>query len=142
MSFAPIFAFLGRLLALFAVAMLLPAAVALGYGEERDAYVFGATASVTLFFGVGMVFASQGAKRRIRRRGDLLLAIISWPLLAAFAAAPFYLLDAVDTPVDAFFEALSGLTTTGATVMSGLDELGRGLVFWRAWLQWLGGLGT
>ncbi len=142
MSFAPVFAFLGRLLTLFAMAMLLPAAVALAYGESGDAYVFAATASVTLFFGVGMVFASQGGTRRVRRRGDLLLAIVSWPLLAAFAAAPFYFLGATETPVDAFFEALSGLTTTGATVISGLDGLGRGLVFWRAWLQWIGGLGT
>ena len=142
MSFAPVIAFLGWLLALFASAMLLPAAVALAYGEARGAAVFAATASVTLFFGIGLVFATQGAERRIQRHGNFLLAVIAWPLLAVFGAAPFYLLGAVATPTDAFFEALSGLTTTGATVMSGLDEQGRGVVIWRAWLQWLGGLGT
>ena len=142
MSYAAVIAFLGRLLAAFAAAMLAPAAVALGYGETRAASVFALTASVTLFFAVGMVFATQGADRRIRRRGAFLVTVAAWPLLALFGAAPFLFLDAVPTPTDAFFEALSGLTTTGATVMSGLDSEARGVLFWRAWLQWLGGLGT
>lgn len=130
------------MLGLFAAAMLAPAAVALSYGELRATYIFLATAAVTVFFGIGMVFATQGTTRRHGRRSDLLLAIVSWPVLAAFGAAPFFLLDSAATPVDAFFEALSGLTTTGATVLVGLDSLGRGLLFWRAWLQWLGGFGT
>jgi trk system potassium uptake protein TrkH len=142
LSYAAIIAFLGRLLATFAGAMLVPAAVALGYGETRPASVFTATASVTLFFAMGLVFATQGADRRILRRGAFLVTVAAWPLLALFGAAPFLLLDAVSTPSDAFFEALSGLTTTGATVMSGLDSASRGVLFWRAWLQWLGGLGT
>ena len=142
MSYAAVIAFLGWLLAAFAVAMLAPAAVALGYGETGAAGVFVITASVTLFFGIGMVFATQGAERRVRRRGNFLAAVVAWPLLALFGAAPFFFLGAVATPTDAFFESLSGLTTTGATVISGLDSQGHGVLFWRAWMQWLGGLGT
>ncbi len=142
MSFAPVITLLGWLIALFAGATLAPVLVALGYGETRAAFVFGGTAAVTLFFGIGMIFATQGADRTLRRGGDFLLVVVSWPVLSIFGAAPFYLLDAVATPSDAFFEALSGLTTTGATVMAAIEEQGRAVLFWRAWLQWLGGLAT
>ena len=142
MSFAPVIALLGWLIALFAAAMLAPVLVALGYGETRAAIVFGGTAAVTLFVGIGMIFATQGADRTLRRGGDFLLVVVSWPVLAVFAAAPFYLLDVLATPSDAFFEALSGLTTTGATVIAAIEEQGRAVLFWRAWLQWLGGLAT
>jgi len=141
-SFAPVIANLGWLIAGFAGLMLAPAAVALGYGETRDAAVFAGVAAVALFFGIGMVFATQGGERRIRRRGCFLLVALAWPVLAIIGAAPFYLLDVLSTPTDAIFEAVSGLTTTGATLITGLDELGRGVVFWRAWLQWIGGFGT
>ncbi len=142
MSYAAVIAFLGRLIAVFAAAMLAPAVVALGYGETGAATVFAATASIALFFGVGMIFATHGADRRVRRRGAFLVTVAAWPVLALFGAAPLFLLDAVATPMDAFFEALSGLTTTGATVMSDLDSKGHAVLFWRAWMQWLGGLGT
>ncbi len=142
MSFAPVIANLGWLIAGFAGLMLAPAAVALGYGETRDAAVFAGVAAVALFFGIGMVFATQGGERRIGRRGCFLLVALAWPVLAIIGAAPFYLLDVLSNPTDAIFESVSGLTTTGATLITGLDELGRGVVFWRAWLQWIGGFGT
>lgn len=144
MSYAAVIAFLGRLLAAFAVSMLAPAAVALRYDETAAAGVFTTTASVTLFIAIGMIFATQGTQRRVQRRGNFLVAIVAWPLLALFGAVPFFFLvaDPGLTSTDAFFEAFSGLTTTGATVIPGLDAQGRGVLFWRAWLQWLGGLGT
>ena len=67
MSYAAVIAFLGRLLAVFAVSMLAPAAVGLGYGETTAASVFITTASVTLFIAIGMIFATQGAERRVQR---------------------------------------------------------------------------
>ena len=142
MAFATVTAFLGRLVSLFAVAMLAPALCALGYGEIRAAGVFAGVAVVALFFGMGLVFATQGVSPGLRRGGDFLLVVMMWPVLSLFAAAPLLLLDAAATPTDAFFEAMSGLTTTGATVLTGLDEQPRSVLFWRALLQWLGGLGT
>ena len=140
MAFAPVIALLGRLISLFAGAMLAPVICALVYGEFQAAGIFAGSAAVTLFFGVSMIFATQGAERRLLRGGDFLLIVIVWPIIALFAAAPLLLVGAVDTPTDAFFEAFSGLTTTGATVIGGLDDQLRSVVFWRAWLQWLGGL--
>ena len=142
MAFAPVIALLGRLVTLFALAMLAPALCALGYGEAGAAGVFAGSAGVTVFFGIAMVFATQGAEPGLRRGGDFLLVVLIWPVLAVFAAAPLFLLDVTASFTDAYFEALSGLTTTGATVMSGLDGELRSVLFWRAWLQWLGGLAT
>jgi trk system potassium uptake protein TrkH len=141
-AFAPVVALLGRLISLFAGAMLAPVLCALVYGELRAASIFAGSAAVTLFFGGGMIFATQGTESRLRGGGDFLLVVIVWPIIALFAAGPFLLLGAVETPTDAFFEAFSGLTTTGATVIGGLDEQLRSVLFWRAWLQWLGGLAT
>ena len=142
MAFAPVIALLGRLITLFAGAMLAPAICGLIYGEFPAAGIFAGSAAVTVFFGVGMIFATQGAENRLRSGGVFLLVVLIWPIIAGFAAAPLLLLDAVSTPTDAFFEAFSGLTTTGATVMSGLDDQFRSVLFWRAWLQWLGGLAS
>lgn len=142
MSFAPVISLVGWLLALFAASTLVPVLVALGYGEVREAAVFGGTAAVALFCGVGMIFATQGSDRTLSRRGAFLLMVLVWPLLAFFGAVPLFLLDAAPTMTDAFFEATSGVTTTGATVLNELDALARSVVFWRAWLQWLGGLAT
>jgi trk system potassium uptake protein TrkH len=142
LAFASVTALLGRLVTLFAIAVLAPALCALGYGETRAAGVFAGVAVVALFFGIGMVFATQGVSPGLRRGGDFLLVVMMWPVLSIFAAAPLLLLDAAATPTDAFFEALSGLTTTGATVLTGLDDQLRSVLFWRALLQWLGGLGT
>ncbi len=142
MAFEPVIALLGRLITLFAGAMLAPAFCALVYGEFGAAGIFAGSAAVTLFVGVGMIFATQGAEDRLRRGGDFLLVVMVWPIIAGFAAAPFLLLGAVESPTDAFFEAFSGLTTTGASVIGVLDEQLHSIVFWRAWLQWLGGLAT
>ena len=140
MAFAPVVALLGRLISLFAGAMLAPVLCALVYSEFQAAGIFAGSAAVPLFFGGGMIFATQGTEKLLRGGGDFLLIVIVWPIIAVFAAAPLLLVGAVETPTDAFFEAFSGLTTTGATVMSGLDDQLRSVLFWRAWLQWLGGL--
>lgn len=142
MRFFPAILFLGRLLVAFAAVMLVPAAVALIYNESGAAFIFAATAAVTLFFGFGMVFAVQGVAGEARRRSDLLAFVAAWPLTAAFAAVPLYLLGATPSLTDAYFEAVSGLTTSGASVIADLDSVSRAVIFWRAWMQWLGGLWT
>ena len=142
MRFFPAILFLGRLLAAFAASMLAPAIVALIYDEPGVSFIFLATAAVTLFFGMGMVLAAQGAAGEVRRRSDLLAFVAAWPVAAAFAAVPLFLLGATPSPVDAYFEAVSALTTSGASVIGDLDAVSRGVVFWRAWMQWLGGLWT
>ena len=81
--------------------------------------------------------ASQG----MTTRQAFVMTVMVWIALSAFGALPFYWSGLVPTYTDAFFESISGLTTTGATVMTGLDTMPPGILLWRGILQWLGGLG-
>ncbi|MCL4768153.1 MAG: TrkH family potassium uptake protein [Hyphomicrobiaceae bacterium] len=135
----PIALTLGLLLCVLAAAMLLPGAVA-GADGSQDWPVFVASAAFTLFIG-GLLVAVGYNKGPIRLglREGFVLTTLSWVVVTSFAAVPFTGLGL--TYADAFFEAMSGLTTTGATVLVGLDGLPRGILLWRALLHGIGGLG-
>ncbi len=122
-----------------AVAMLIPMAVDYADGHS-SAHVFAVSALVTLFVGVLMVlFAYDNRRVRTGLREAFLLTALCWTLVSVFAAAPFV---GLGLPVaDAFFESVSALTTTGATVITNLDGQPRGILLWRALLQSIGGLG-
>lgn len=112
----------------------------LDLADRRDEWpVFAASATVLLLFGGGLVIMSGGEKPRTGAREAFLLTVLVWVILPAFAAIPF--LGVGMSFTDAMFESISGLTTTGATVMTGLDSQPRGLLLWRAILQWFGGIG-
>lgn len=142
MAYGAVLAVVGWAMSLFAVAMLFPLLVALGYGETRAAGSFFASALVTLFIGGGLIMATRGDEKTVSRREGFFLAALAWGALPVFGALPIYFSGAAGSVVDAYFEALSGLTTTGATVLQGLDELPRSILFWRALMQWIGGLGA
>jgi trk system potassium uptake protein len=130
----------GILLALFSIALFLPIVVALIYGEDTIS-TFATAGAITL--AAGLVLTIGKRHRRELRGGDgFLITVLFYSGLGLFGALPFYLTDTVDTGfTDSAFESLSGLTTTGATVLSGLDDLPRSLLFYRQLLQWLGGMG-
>jgi len=130
----------GILLMLFSLVLLMPAGVALIYDEDTTltfATAFGITASA----GLVMAMASRG-QRELRSGDGFLITVLFYLGLGLFGALPLYLADSVEaTFTDAAFESLSGLTTTGATVLTGLDDLPRSILFYRQLLQWLGGMG-
>jgi len=141
MNFRPIAFLTGLLLTGLALAMTLPAVADLIDGN-RNWLVFIAAAGLTLFVGVGLAVSCwQGKGFSISVRETFVLTSVSWTTLAAFAALPFVFADLNLTYTDGFFEAMSGLTTTGATVIVGLDFAAPGLLLWRALLQWIGGVG-
>ena len=142
MSYASILSVLGWAMCLFAGAMLAPTLVALGYAETSTAGSFFATALVTLFIGGALVMATRGAEKSVSRREGFVLAVLTWGALPIFGAVPIFFSGAAASAGDAYFEALSGLTTTGASVLQGLDGVPRSILFWRATMQWIGGLGT
>jgi len=130
----------GILLMLFSLVLLVPAGVGWIYGEDTIltfATAFGITASAGLI----MALSSRG-ERELRSGDGFLITVLFYLGLGLFGALPLYLSDAVETSfTDAAFESLSGLTTTGATVLTGLDDLPRSILFYRQLLQWLGGMG-
>ncbi len=101
--------------------------------------VFAASATVLLLFGGGLTILAGGERPRTGAREAFLLTVLVWVVLPALAAIPFMGVGMSFT--DAMFESISGLTTTGATVINNLDSQPRGLLLWRAVLQWFGGIG-
>lgn len=135
----PIVFIVGLMLCMIAAAMMLPAVVDVADGHEDWKVFFGA-AVMTFFVGGLMVLVAYDDKPvQLGVKEGFLLTTVSWLAVTAAAAVPFKLLGLGFA--DSFFEAMSGITTTGATVLVGLDKLPRGVLFWRSLLQGIGGLG-
>ncbi len=139
-SFRPILLVIGLMLTTLGLAMLAPVLLDL-LVENPDWQVFLAAASVTLFVGTSLVLVSRGIDGRLRLHQAFLLTTLTWVVLPAFAALPFAFSELSLSYTDAFFEAMSGLTTTGSTVITGLDQAPPGILIWRSLLQWMGGIG-
>jgi len=134
-----IFSFIGKLLLVFAVAMLLPAAVE---GDaSADAMAFLGSAAVTGLAGSLLALFAPAPREVLNFKESFLLTTLAWVITSLFSSLPFAFGTLGLGFTDAFFEAASGLTTTGATVLSGLDQMPRGILLWRALLQWIGGIG-
>lgn len=137
----PIFFVIGILLAVLAVAMTVPATVDASLGDP-DWGVFAGASAVTGFFAASLVLATRpSGDIRINLHQAFLLTALSWLAMSAFGALPFYFSSLDMDFIDAFFETVSGLTTTGSTVINGLDHAPAGILLWRALLHWLGGIG-
>ncbi len=139
-DFRPILFVIGALLSVLAIAMVIPAAVDAANGN-KDWQVFAAACAVTLFVGVSLVLTMRSGWSGFSVRQGFLLVTLAWLVIAVFGALPFAFSELQLTATDAFFEAMSGVTTTGATVIVGLDAAPPGILLWRAILQWLGGIG-
>lgn len=138
---AGILYFLSQVLGVLAFALLLPAGIAAAVGELAFADDFIAVAGLVGFIAGAAFFALQGRARRLNRAEGFMLVVTVWTVPPILAAAPLITIAAVDGPT-ALFEAVSGLTTTGATAIGDVTRLGYSGVFYRAELQWLGGLLT
>lgn len=145
-AFRAIFAVLGALLVFFGATMLVPLTVALAGGEPAGAITAHAIAlPLTLLAGVVLWSANRHSPRELQPRDGVLLVVLTWTVLPLFATVPLLAyFSQVGEPLsftDAYFEAMSGLTTTGSTVLTGLDALPLSINLWRCFLQWLGGMG-
>ncbi len=136
----PVLFVVGLMLAGLGATMFVPMLVDLAYGGTSW-QAFGVSGFVTALFGGIMALTSYSPKARLRARGAFLLTTLSWMALAGFAAIPLFMADIGLSLTDSLFEAVSGITTTGSTVMTGLDDTDKGILLWRAILQWIGGVG-
>jgi len=139
-DFRPILQVVGILLSTLAIAMFVPAMTDLVAGNT-DWQVFLGAGFLTLFIGMSLFLTNRSGATGLTVRQAFLLTAISWIVLVAFAALPFTFAKLGLDYGDAFFEAMAGLTTTGATVVSALHQVPPGILMWRALLQWLGGIG-
>ncbi|MEM7023763.1 MAG: TrkH family potassium uptake protein [Pseudomonadota bacterium] len=137
----PIFLVIGILLIILAVFMAPPMVADMAVGHP-DWQVFLAAGSITLFAGVSLVLMNRNPDfGELSGRQAFLLTTLVWVALTGFAAMPLVFSDLGLDLADAVFEAMSGITTTGSTVLENLDQAPPGILLWRAILQWLGGIG-
>lgn len=145
LNFRPVLLVTGALVAALGVSMLIPMIADLLSQDEvhrADWSAFAVGAAAATLTGGGAAAASWGRIDDLGIREGFMLTATSWLALTLFAAIPLALGGLHLTYVDAFFEAMSGLTTTGSTVVSGLDDAPPGALLWRSMLQWFGGVGV
>ena len=131
---------IGILLVIESGFMVLPTAVSAVYGEA-DFRVFGGTAALTFIAGLLMIFAITPSEHEMGKREGFMLTALVWVFFSIFGMLPFILGSPRLLVSEAFFESMSGFTTTGASVLMDVDNLSRGIHFWRSLMQWIGGMG-
>lgn len=131
---------LGTMMALFAITFLMPLVSALIY-QDGTFDDFAIAAGINVVVGLAIAVATRRHKRELKARDGFLLVTLAWVLLSLSAAVPLMIALPGISFTDAYFEAASGLTTTGATVLTGLDTLPPSINLWRHALHWFGGIG-
>ena len=135
-----VFRTMGALLLLEAIFMAIAMGVSLWY-KEADTGIFLISTIITLLAGViGLCIGRHAESRMGEREGYVIVAMV-WVVFSAFGLLPYYLSGQVPSFTDAWFESMSGFTTTGATIIPDLDVITHGLLFWRSLTQWIGGMG-
>ncbi len=136
----PVLKTTGLLLMIIGAVMMIPAAVDISYGND-DWVVFAVSSGVIIFFGTALMLSQNKPIENLSLRQAFIVVNLAWFVCAAAGAVPFVLSQVQMSITDAFFESMSGITTTGSTVLTGLDNLPPGILLWRGILQWIGGLG-
>ncbi|UTW07450.1 TrkH family potassium uptake protein [Pseudomonas benzenivorans] len=130
----------GIFLITLAISMVVPMATLVLFERAHELNAFLWSSLITFIAGLAMVAQGRPENTQLRPRDMYMLTVSSWLLVCVFAAIPFMFTQHMSY-TDAFFESMSGITTTGATVLSGLDSMSPGILIWRSLLHWLGGIG-
>ena len=139
-NFRMIYKVLGTLLLIEAVLLLVCLCVSVCYGED-DRFAFAASLMMTFLAGVIFKFEGRDGGNSLSRRDAYLVVSLSWVVFSLFGTLPFLMSGYIGNFTDAFFETMSGFTTTGATIIENIQDYPHGLLFWRSLTQWIGGLG-
>ncbi len=137
----PTLLILGAILNILALFMLVPLALSIAYDSDNQIAFFSSAAITSI---AGIIFLLIGKQSRLdfmQPRQVFLITSVAWTGVSLFSAIPFILIDHPLTIADAMFEAVSGVTSTGASVMGGLDQLPKDVLLWRSLLNWIGGVG-
>jgi len=139
-NYKTVFFAIGVLLIILGAFMLIPFLVQIIYDEKNSTFL--SSASITTFIGILLVLTNLEEDKKLNLQQAFLLTTLSWLSIAIFGCLPFLLSSLNLTFVDSFFESMSGITTTGSTIITNLDNAPKGILIWRAILQWLGGIGV
>ena len=141
MNYAIVFRLLGYVLMIEGALLLLPAAASLVYGEWMVLGVFLLTAAVSAGIGYALHTIKSRSKVFYMREGFAATSLC-WVFISVMGAVPFVLTGCIPNPVDALFETVSGFTTTGASILPAVEGLPNGILFWRSFTHWIGGMGV
>ena len=138
-NYKTVFFAIGILLIILGAFMLIPFFVQFIYDDINSTFL--SSSSITVFIGILLVLTNLEEEKKLNLQQAFLLTTLSWLSIAVFGCLPFLLSKLDLTLVDSFFESMSGITTTGSTVITNLDNAPKSILIWRAILQWLGGIG-
>ena len=149
MRLKPLSNIIGALLSILGITMIIPLFISLAYGEsDFDGFLY--SILVCLLIGLPLWYSTR-YERSLTNRDGFAIVTFSWITTAIVGALPFYLSGAIPNVTDAFFESMSGVTTTGASILgnvstmphleNGIESLPHGILFWRSFIQWIGGMG-
>ncbi len=139
-NFKQIWKIIGKLLVFESLFILATTIVSAIYSEDDFIY-FIITAGIGLFVGLGLNIIFKNPSDYIGKREGALIVTLTWVFFSFLGALPYWLSGAIPSFTDAFFESISGFTTTGASILNNIEELSHGILFWRSMTHWLGGLG-
>ena len=138
-NYKTVFFTLGILQIILAIFMLIPLIVQFIYNEIDSSFL--AASIVTIIFGILFFLSNLDHEKKLNLQQAFLLTALSWLSIAIFGSLPFIFSSVNFSFTNAFFESMSGITTTGSTIISNLENMPKGILLWRAILQWLGGIG-
>ena len=141
MNFAMVLFILGWILLCEAALLLLPLAVALAYAEKAAAAALAGTALLCAVLGFALRLRKP-KDRTLRIREGYVITALCWVVISVLGALPFVLCGAIPNYIDALFETVSGFTTTGASILPEVESLPKGILFWRSFTHWIGGMGV
>jgi len=134
-----VFFMIGILLVVLGFSMLVPYTIQLIYNENSHSFV--SSSFVTIFIGILFILSNLEKEFKLNLKQTFLFSTLAWLMVAIFGSLPFLLSPKEFTFSEAFFESMSGITTTGATIITDLDKSPKSILLWRAIMQWLGGIG-
>ena len=138
-NYKTVFFTLGILQIILGIFMMIPIIIQFIYNEVDSSFL--GASIVTIIFGILFFLSNLDHDKKLNLQQAFLLTALSWLSIAVFGSLPFIFSDADFSITNAFFESMSGITTTGSTIISNLENTPKGILLWRALLQWLGGIG-
>lgn len=142
MNFKLTFHIVGTFLKFFGLLLFIPAIFSLIY-RDGDLYIFIVTAFGTVVSGLLLEYLCKESDevKELNRKEAFLIALLCWIVASVFGAIPYFMMPVFSSPIDALFESVSGYTTTGATILTDIESIPHGILFYRSFTQWLGGMG-
>ncbi|MBR7100233.1 MAG: TrkH family potassium uptake protein [Clostridia bacterium] len=142
MNYRMVFNTIGKVLRIESILLLLPTVVAMIYTEWWQAFALFITACIAFVLGMGMVFLCKPKNRFVYAKEGLVTVALAWLAVSLVGALPFVISGEIPNYIDALFETVSGFTTTGASILTDVESMSKGMLFWRSFTHWIGGMGV